>query len=486
MTVLGPVVDEQQEPGRGQALDETVEERLGLAVDPLEILDEDEEGLDLALAQQQSLDAVERALTALGRIEPFPCGVAVSDVEQREQRGQRRLERRVERRGDLAANLLGVVRLLDGEVRSQQLHDGQVRRRLAVGHRAGLEHAPALGVGRVQDFPGEARLADAGLADDAHHLPVAGADPVERAAHLFELDVAAEEARQAAREGGVQARAAGPHARDLVDVHRLAHPLDGHRAERDDGHGALGEPDGAGGRPDRLRRGRLLHAGGEVRALAHRRVVHVQVAGDGAHDDLAGVQADADLDGGPVGSPHGVGVALHRLLHAQRRVAGARRVVLEGERRAEEGHDAVAHHLVHRALVAVNGVHHQLEHGIEELAGLLGVAVGQQLHRALHVGEENGHLLALALEGLLRGQDPLDEVAGRVALGRGEPRRRRWRGLAALVAEPGAGGKVRATLVAGRGKRRAALETELRLRRIVVPAPETLHARLPNDGETVA
>jgi hypothetical protein len=46
----------------------------------------------------------------------------------------------------------------------------------------------------------------------------------------------------------------------------------------------------------------------------------------------------------------------------------------------------------------VDGVHHVLEHGIEELAGILGVALGQQLHRALEIGEEDGDLLALAFE----------------------------------------------------------------------------------------
>ena len=49
--------------------------------------------------------------------------------------------------------------------------------------------------------------------------------------------------------------------------------------------------------------------------------------------------------------------------------------------------------------VAVHRRHHALEHGVEELAGLFGVAVGQQLHRALQVGEQHGDLLALAFEG---------------------------------------------------------------------------------------
>ena len=76
-------------------------------------------------------------------------------------------------------------------------------------------------------------------------------------------------------------------------------------------------------------------------------------------------------------------------------------MVLVGEGRAEERHDPVAHHLVDGALVAMHRLHHPLEHRVEELARLLGVAVGQQLHRALEVGEEHGDLLALAFEGAL-------------------------------------------------------------------------------------
>ena len=118
-----------------------------------------------------------------------------------------------------------------------------------------------------------------------------------------------------------------------------------------------------------------------------------------AHHDLAGVEADADLDRHAVRAADLLGVLLHRLLHPQRGVAGAHGVILVGERRAEQRHDAVAHDLVHRALVAVDGLHHPLEHGVEDFARLLGVAVGEQLHRALEVGEQHRHLLALAFEG---------------------------------------------------------------------------------------
>jgi hypothetical protein len=50
----------------------------------------------------------------------------------------------------------------------------------------------------------------------------------------------------------------------------------------------------------------------------------------------------------------------------------------------------------------VDGLHHPFEDGIEELARLLGIAVSEQLHGALEVGEEHRHLLALAFESGLR------------------------------------------------------------------------------------
>jgi len=95
------------------------------------------------------------------------------------------------------------------------------------------------------------------------------------------------------------------------------------------------------------------------------------------HHDVAGVEPDPNLHIHAVGATHVLGVALHGLLHAKGGVARTHRVVLVGKRRAEQRHDPVAHHLVDGALVAVHGFHHQLEHGVEYLARLLGVAVGE-------------------------------------------------------------------------------------------------------------
>jgi len=136
----------------------------------------------------------------------------------------------------------------------------------------------------------------------------------------------------------------------------------------------------------------------------------MQVASDGSHDDLSRVQAHPDLNRNAIGPADAVGVPLHRFQHPQPRVARADSMVLVGKRRAEQRHDPVPHHLIDGAFVAVDGLHHVFEHRVEEPAGVLRVAVREELHRPPEVGEENGHLLALAFEGGLRGQDLFSEM----------------------------------------------------------------------------
>jgi hypothetical protein len=89
-------------------------------------------------------------------------------------------------------------------------------------------------------------------------------------------------------------------------------------------------------------------------------------------------------------------------------------VVLVGDRRPEERHDPVARVLVHRAFEAVHALGEDLEEAIEYLVPLLGIEPLGELHRALHVGEQDGDLLALAFEGRLRLEDLLGEVLRRV------------------------------------------------------------------------
>src|SRR5215472_11901887 len=152
--------------------------------------------------------------------------------------------------------------------------------------------------------------------------------------------------------------------------------------------------------------------------LADGGVIHAQIAADRAHYDLARVEADANLHGDTVGVASLLRISLHGLLHTQRGVASSRGMILVSDWRAKEGHDAVAHDLIHRALVAVHRLYHAVEDRIEDPSRLLGIAISKQLHGALQVSEEHGHLLALAFEGGLRGEDLLSEVLRRVRLGR--------------------------------------------------------------------
>ena len=102
-----------------------------------------------------------------------------------------------------------------------------------------------------------------------------------------------------------------------------------------------------------------------------------------------------------------------------------------------------------------------------------------ELHRALHVGEEHRHLLALAFERAARGEDLLDQMLRRVGAGLG------GRGvlgatsqrLAAAVAELLCPWAFPATRGTGGGlrERRTALAAEPRVLRIFVAAGRAGH-----------
>jgi hypothetical protein len=102
----------------------------------------------------------------------------------------------------------------------------------------------------------------------------------------------------------------------------------------------------------------------------------VEVAADRADHHLPGVQPDPDVDRDATRPLDFGSILLHRALHGQRRIAGAHGMVFMADRGAKQRHDAVAHDLIHRPFIAVHRVHHPLQHGVEKLARLLGVAIG--------------------------------------------------------------------------------------------------------------
>jgi len=124
----------------------------------------------------------------------------------------------------------------------------------------------------------------------------------------------------------------------------------------------------------------------------------------------------------------------------------------------------------------VHRFHHLVENRIEDPARLFGITVGEELHGTLEVGEQHGHLLALAFERGLGHQDPLGEVLGDVGFGSGEagPRGLVERGRA-LAAELVLGRVAHPARRADGGKRSRALAAESCSRGILGLAPETLH-----------
>jgi hypothetical protein len=206
--VFGAIVDEQQHGMRRQALDQAVEQRLGVRVQPVQVLEDEQERLPSALTQQETLDGVEYR-------PPMSLAGSAHRLaalhEQRLEGGQRGAQALVEREdppGQLLADPALVVRALHPEIALEQCDHRQQGGGPAISHRARLEHQPVPRAVGVHELPHQARLARARLADQSYHLPVAGADAVEAAVELAELGVPPNEARQAAAGRHLEPRAA--------------------------------------------------------------------------------------------------------------------------------------------------------------------------------------------------------------------------------------------------------------------------------------
>ena len=216
--------------------------------------------------------------------------------------------------------------------------------------------------------------------------------------------------------------------------------------------------------------GQRQHPRGQVRGVADRRVVHAKIPADRADDDGAGVDPDAHLEVPLVLALDLVAQGLQVAVDLERGVKRAGRVILVGDRRAEQRHDAVPEKLIDRALVAVNRVQDHLEGAVHDGVDLLGIQALGHRREAGHVGEHHGDLLALSLDGALRREDLLGEMPRGVRGGRGE--------------SLGNAGRFRRRRDWARGRRRpgrrgaqagAALTAELLARRVLVLARGALH-----------
>ena len=97
VVILRPVVDEEEDPRAPQAVHESVEEGLRLGVDPVEILEHQQERPHPALPDEDPPHAVQRGLPALLGIEHRPRRIVHRHVEQPQHRRHHVAKRGVER-----------------------------------------------------------------------------------------------------------------------------------------------------------------------------------------------------------------------------------------------------------------------------------------------------------------------------------------------------------------------------------------------------
>jgi hypothetical protein len=205
--------------------------------------------------------------------------------------------------------------------------------------------------------------------------------------------------------------------------------------------------------------------------VADGRVVHAEAVADGADHHLARVEPHAEAQR--------LFPLADRVLDRRRGEDRALRVVLVGDRRAEERHEAIAEELIDGALVAVDLGEAEGEEPVQEVVHGLGAQAFGQGRGVGDVAEEHGDLLALALEGAAQGEDLVGQMLGRVGLGaRERPRRRRGGERRGALATESAVRRIRRAAGATGGDQGGrALPAESRASGIVVLASGALHAR---------
>src|SRR5437016_1098902 len=478
----------------GQAVDEGPTELLRVAVDPLQVLDQDDERPLLGAPQHEGLDRFDRPTLALRLVETLALQLSRGQREQVFEVGPRPLERRIQP-AHAGLELLDLVALglalLQPEGRLEELDDDVEWQRGAVGQAVALD----IREGRLEplalELVEQSRLADAGLAHDRDDLAAAAPGPLAALAQKRELPGAPDQRHEPPLDRDLEARAPSPLPGDRPGADRMVDPLDAPHATILGEEVAAHEPMRGLTNQDSARRRVRLQPRRQIDRLALCRVVHAEVVADLPHNDGARVQPDAHREVDPALAAQRLGILALRALDRDGRRHRPHRVILKGDRRPEERHDAIAGELVDRALVAVHSLHEVYEGPVHDTVEVLRIESGRKRREADTIDEQHRHLLALALERAAGGEDLFGQVPRGVGRGLArEPighlghrdRGRRTGGgrtvapqrATALVAEVGGGTDGRPARGTDAGQTRAATIAELRSGPIVAA---TLWAR---------
>ena len=241
-----------------------------------------------------------------------------------------------------------------------------------------------LGRGREPDELGEqAALADTRLPRDEDHLGAADARRLVGEVETRQLHPPSHERR--ARDSGRARRRAL--ARERVRENWLGPALDLDRPDLAERELAVRQAERRLGDVDLSRRGRRLETRGDVHRVPHDAVLGDAADGSGDHHARVDADAQAELDAALGFRPRGV--LGEDALHADRGPQGALRVVLVGDRCAEDDEDSVADELLDRAVVADGLLGEVLEDPRDEDLEVFGVKLVRQLREPHEIGEED-------------------------------------------------------------------------------------------------
>jgi hypothetical protein len=189
------------------------------------------------------------------------------------------------------------------------------------------------------------------------------------------------------------------HAEQPARGHRRIEILDADRLLVAEDGGVFDQPGGGLAEHDTARLCRRFHPLCQTHMLAHGGVTHC-TRGDFACDDFAGVESDAHAEIDGVLAFH-LGRELGGLLlYAQRGQAPPNRMILEGDGRAEDRHDAVAGEFVQGAAVPRDDLGRAVDQLRHDLAQPLRTDGRRDVHRVHDVGEKDRDLLVFRVRRL--------------------------------------------------------------------------------------
>ena len=295
------------------------------------------------------------------------------------------------------AGLVGRDGRVDPDDMAHDLQEGQVGDGLPVGETRPFEQRcfplRHLGLELVQ----EPALAQTRLAHHRDDLAVTGRRSLPGAEQRVELRLAADETGEAPLGQGFEPALPLTGGDGLVGNDRLRLALQRERANRLPTERLARRPVGRLAGQDTTGCRRRFEPGGQVDRVPQRRVLDRGAFAHAAGQDETAVHPDPHPELCAESALHVLGVAGQVLLDRQGGMDGPDGVVLFSQRRAEEGHHAVAGEGVHPAPVALHLPGEQSEAPVHQLVDDLRVEPLRQRSETDDIGKQDGDLPALAL-----------------------------------------------------------------------------------------